>query len=382
MPSISDFSNSKLYHAQIGALARLHLFLTSETHSMVLEFTKQANVMILRAGGKDGVIDGASALKLQKSLNSLWGETISEWVKTFQSARTVAAQLPFGLMAEFHERLVADVEVEESRWLMVRGSVMLQEVRVRQGVFDPQIKILTDTAAEYLYGDGLNLSDRIWNLDNETRNQMNQIILQAVTNGTSAWDLAKEMEALLGANQDCPRWTSTRLYKTSKKDIAAGDLRGLVSGDACDGQGVAYNALRLARTELQKIHALATDKVLMNSPWVEQEQVNLSKGHAEQDICDQIISEGEKGEGIYPVGTINLPLHPNCLCYKTAVLMKEDEFIDQLRGWMKGEQTWDEMDAYTEFIGVGGAELTDKDLSKEPALLTLAVWLFSEDLSL
>jgi hypothetical protein len=211
---------------------------------------------------------------------------------------------------------------------------------------------------------------------------MNQVILQAVANGTSAWDLAKELEVFLGANQDCPRWTSTRLYKTSKKDIAAGDLRGLVSGDACDGQGVAYNALRLARTELQKIHALATDKVLMNSPWVEAEVINLSKGHAEIDVCDDIVSGGDQGDGVYPVGTIGLPLHPNCLCYKTAVLTDEKAFIKDLKAWMKGEKDWKEMDSYAAFIGAGSSELTSKDLSNEPSLLSLAVWLFSEDLSL
>lgn len=386
MPTLADFSNSKLYHAQIAALARLHLWFTSETHEMFSDFNRKANVLLLRSANKDGSLEGLTALRVQRSLDNMWRLVMDEWAQKFQKVRVVAAQLPFGLMAEFHGRLVeGQMEKVEERgdWGTAFGvSIMLEEASVRDGVFDPQIEILLDTAAEFLYGDGLDLSGRIWNLDNESRELMNQIILQGVSNGTSAWDLAKQLEVFLGASEDCPRWTSTRLYKMTKKDIAGGDLRGLVSGEKCDGQGQAYNALRLARTEIQKIHALATDKVLKNSPWVLQEQVNLSKGHAEIDVCDSVISDGEKGEGIYDVGTILLPLHPNCLCYKTAVLMPEGEFIGQLRGWMRGEKTWTEMDRYAESLGVPRDNLSDRNLSKEPSLLTLAVWMFSQDLKL
>jgi len=252
--------------------------------------------------------------------------------------------------------------------------------------------VLLNAAAEYLYGDGLNLSGRIWRLDREARDGMNTLISAAIADGSSAWDLARNLEQFLGADADCPRWTSTRLYKRSKSQIAAGDMTGLITNPNCDGQGVSYNALRLARTEIQKAHALATDKVLMNSPWVEKEQVNLSAQHPEPDICDEIVAKGEKGEGVYEVGEIELPLHPNCLCYKTAVLMDEDKFIGDLNAWVKGDPSTTPggsaqdfgaaMDKYAQLIGAGGNNVQDVNLSNDSSILMLGVWLFGEALKL
>lgn len=169
-------------------------------------------------------------------------------------------------------------------------------------------------------------------------------------------------------------------------------MTGLITGSNCDGQGVSYNALRLARTEIQKAHALATDRVMRNSPWVEKEKVNLSAQHPEADICDDVVSGGEEGEGIYEKGEIELPLHPNCLCYKTAVLMAEKDFTKQLSSWVKGgpstapggsaQDFGGAMDDYARFLGVEPDEVIETNLSKDSSLVMLGVWLFGEALKL
>lgn len=41
----------------------------------------------------------------------------------------------------------------------------------------------------------------------------------------------------------------------------------------------------------------------------------------------------------------------NCLCYKTAVLMKDDAFVDKLKGWMEQGQPWPAMDDYAAWTG-------------------------------
>jgi hypothetical protein len=219
----------------------------------------------------------------------------------------------------------------------------------------------------------MNLSGRIWRIDREARNGINAVLMNGLQKGDSAWNIAKQLEQYLGAGQDCPRWTSTRLYSRTKSEIASGDTTGLLSGNDCDGSGVSYNALRLARTELQKIHGLATDRVMAQQPWVEKEQVNLSKAHVETDECDDVVSGGEDGKGIYPVGEIELPIHPNCLCFKTAVLKDEKEFTSEINGWLKGESS-PEMDQYASDLGV------DLSTSLMPAAINLAVWMFSDDL--
>jgi hypothetical protein len=179
-------------------------------------------------------------------------------------------------------------------------------------VYDPQLKAVLDAAAQRMYGDGLTLSDRIWRLDLESRNGIKRTVLNGVANGDSAWNIAKDLETYLGANEDCPRWTSTRLSKLTPTDRMV-SRRGLVVsvlGTPCESKGVAYKALRLARNEIQIAHQRATDDIWGNVPWLEQEQVMLSPDHPPIGCeCEDVVAGGEDGEGIYPKGEITLPLH-------------------------------------------------------------------------
>jgi hypothetical protein len=243
-------------------------------------------------------------------------------------------------------------------------------------VFEPQLQALIEAATQRIYGDGLNLSSRVWKLDREARQGINRIMMDSIVSRRSAWETAKDLEQFLGANQDCPRWTSTRLYKLTKKDIASGDRRGLKSGEECRGEGVAYKALRMARTEIQAAHHAASDGVMAVQPWVEKEQIMLSPAHAVEDICDLVVEGGEGGKGIYPVGEIVLPLHPHCLCYKVTVMQPEKEFIERLRGWVRGGSDAG-MDGYAKFIGANTAEQTGGMSFLDDAIAkALGVWLF------
>jgi len=400
-PTVAGIPTSRLYRAGFVATARLQLFFTGETHQLFAEFTDEMRSQVMSYADSEGKLNSLDGFRLQGRLTGIWGDTLMKWTKLFQKAREVSATLPFGVLAEFHGRLVTPLPSPQIEERNLGGN--LAEARAPQGVFDPQIQALLEIAAEFLYDDGLNISGRIWRMDRDARDGMNQVISLAVSEGKSAWQLAGELEEFLGADADCPRWTSTRLYKRSKKDIAAGDMTGLITNPNCDGQGVAYNALRLARTEIQKAHALATDRVMANSPWVEKEKINLSAQHPKRDICDDVVEAGEDGEGVYEKGEIELPLHPNCLCYKTAVLMPDEEFTSKLNAWMKGEDTspdqftWEqdedsdsapeqdflaEMEAYAQFLGVEANEVAIMDLSNTNPLIMLVQWLFGEVLKL
>ncbi len=365
---LNEVALGRLYLAGFQALMRLHLYFTGRTHEILLEFRDKATSAIVRNSKKDKALESVEGFALQADLMRMWGDTWTNWTAEFQQARREAGRIAFGVQAVSHARLMAPFASE----LAARDG--LSESLVVDGVYEPQLRILMDVAAEYLYGDSLNLSGRIWRIDREARNEISQIILRGVTSQSSAWDVAKELEAYLGAGQDCPRWTSTRLYGRTKSDLAAGDPVGLLSGADCNGRGVAYHALRLARTELQKIHALATDRMMAQQPWVEAEQVQTSPAHGEIDECDAVAGGGENGDGVYLVGTIQLPLHPNCLCYKTAVLMDHEAFTRQMQTWLNGGE-WAEMDGYATQLGVP----LDSDFT--PATINLAVWLFSDDLN-
>jgi len=67
----------------------------------------------------------------------------------------------------------------------------------------------------------------------------------------------------------------------------------------------------------------------------------LSPAHAVPDECDDVASGGENGDGIYPQGEIDLPLHPNCICYSDAAnVMKPEDFADRLGDWVDGSEIY------------------------------------------
>jgi len=365
---------ARLQAAAWKATLRLHVWMTGRTHELMLEFGTRARGLILKAGGADGVIDATGMYGVQSEMLRTWGDIWSQWQADFQQARREAAKIAFGVQAVGHARLVAPLLVSCHDRSASSGQ-LLAESKLTDGVYDPQLRILLNVAEQYVYGDGVTLDARIWKIDRETREDLNLVLMNGIVNKKSAWDLAKEVEQFLGAGQDCPRWTSTRLYGRTKSEIASGDATGLLRGDECDGSGVSYKALRLARTEIQKIHALATDRMMRQQPWVEQEKINLSAAHPEPDECDDAAQGGEKGEGIYPLGTHELPFHPNCLCYKTAVLMDREQFVSQMRGWLDGSEPWSAMDTYASELGVP----LDTDLM--PAAINLAVWMLDDDFS-
>lgn len=358
----------RVHLAQQAGLMRLQLYLTGETHRILGEAAGQIARLLLR-GGENEPLDAGRAWRAQSDAAQIWIEAMRSWTDLLGKLRVEAASLAFGGLAVELHWLASKLRavLEESHRVTRRGLEFREAVR--DGVFTPQLQLLIQAANEHIYADGLNLSARLWRLEREAYENIQRILFQAIQNGDSAWDTAKKLEAFLGANQDCPRWTATRLYRMSKTDIALGKRTGLMRGEACAGQGVAYNALRLARNEIQHIHHLANDQLMAQTPWIEKEQVLLSAQHPPLGCtCEQVVAGGEDGKGVYPVGEVRLPLHVGCLCFKVAQTLPDAEFTRRLRGWARGEESWAAMDRFADQY----APVRESD----PVAMALGVWVF------
>lgn len=389
--TLADIPLSRVAQVQQRALLRQHLYLTGETHRLLWQAGQMMKAAIVGAAKADGQLDGLGLHRARTANDQIWATFMTNWKHLVQQVREQSAMLPFGTLAVYQAKLLrpalASLRIAHSETIPPKdGDYSMppndghysveQNETAADAVFNPQLQRIVDAADRRIYQDGLKLSQRIWNLDRESLAGIEDLINVGVANGASAWDIAEQLEQYLGASQDCPRWTSTRLRLT-KTDIAEGNRAGLIRGGECAGQGVAYKALRLARNELQAIHHLATDTVLQEMPWVEKEQVVLSPAHPVDDECDDVIAEGEGGEGIYPVGTIELPIHIQCLCFKVAIQMAEDEFVASLRGWADGSEPWPAMDTFADRLG-GNALL---DLTTSQIAQHLPEWAFEDPAS-
>ena len=221
-----------------------------------------------------------------------------------------------------------------------------------------------DNAAARIYSDGFSLSSRIWRLEADGLETIRRTLTGALATQTSAAELAKLLTSQLGAGQDCPRWAYGRLYGMTSAERAK-STAGLRSGSPCEAKGLAYNALRLARNEIQIAHQRMTDDLFRVSPWITGEHVRLSATHPKPDECDDAAHGGP-----YEPGKITLPLHVQCMCYKEAVLMAVDDFRRQVRGWLDGGN--DFLDGYGDWLTVNPVGQFDWSMYIPK---TLEVWL-------
>lgn len=330
---------------QQRGLMRLQVMLTGEVHQLLIDLADDLRGKVMEAAGEDGSLAMEKSFGLQVYAGERWRVFFDEFVRVFGEARRQAAELPFGVLVRRHN------------WYARKAKAGLEEAGPVaadvSGVFDGQIEEVLGAAAERIYSDSFNLSNRIWRLDKDSLEGIQEVVYRGIAEERSAWDIATELEEYLGPGRDCPRWTRWRLYGKTKAQIAAGDTGGLYRGDECAGQGVAYNALRLARNEVQIAHHGATDAIFGRQPWIEMEQVLLSPDHPPIGCeCEDVVAGGENGDGTYPKGEIMLPIHVQCLCYKVAVLMEPETFVDRLRGWMSGEEAWPAMDEYAGWLDV------------------------------
>ena len=373
--TVQDLTVETLLPALHRAEMRLQVYVAGQVHGYLIDAGRALRTALIDAGGEDGALDGLGLSVVVNRAAEVWRAWMTRFQALLETARREAVAIAFGALPVLHDRYFG--ALQEARG--AQRALLNEEIWLGgTAFFEPQLEAVLRAAGERLYGDGLRLSRRIWRLDEEGLAGIRGAVYAGVADSKSAWQIAEEVEQYLGAGQGCPRWTRYRLYGLTKTQIAQGHRGGLYSGDECAEQGVAYKALRLARTEIQTVHHLAGQRIREQLPFVEGEQVVLSPAHPRRDICDEVIEAAPNGDGVYAVGEVQLPLHPNCICDQRAVMMDPDAFVDRLRGWVDGSEPWAEMDGYASWVGMQPATMSSPFL--EGLTWGLQLWLFgSED---
>lgn len=165
---------------------------------------------------------------------------------------------------------------------------------------------------------GMNLSDRVWNLVNTKKVAMENILASGITQGRSASATATMIKQF--------EQNPTALFRRVRDEN--GILRlSQAAKNYHPGQGVyrsAYkNAYRLTRTENNMAYRTADFERRAQLDFVTGVTVKLSAAHPINDICD-----GMKGD--YPKGFLFTGWHPACICYSTSKMLSKQEFRETL----------------------------------------------------
>jgi hypothetical protein len=254
---------------------------------------------------KSADVDGNARLlalaDINRDFEGRWQSAMREYVRLLERTRIEAGSLPFGVLLVQHNRLLDGLRRP------VAEAAPPPETDVIERLWVQRRQAALRAAQERVRGDGLMLNQRIWRLENDGLNQIRAELAHAMTERTNALALARRLEDRLGADARKTRWEPERLREMTPKQRAQ-SKQWLLRGSEQPDKGIAYNAIRLARTELQFAnHAVATE-IAKHNPAVTGRKVRLSPGHPKSDICDELAAGGP-----YDKGKELIPAHPQCV---------------------------------------------------------------------
>lgn len=336
--SVEHLPMNQLWRAHNRALARLTLATAGRVHELLLPLQTRLSDGVRASARADGTAAPQALIRLSNELTPRWAQAMSDYKALLERSREHAASLPFGVLVKLHNQRMTPLArplQEELSTGELDQVLRLWQMRRTQAL---------QAMAKRVEGDGLVLSQRVWRLDNGGLQRIRATLASGYDGRTNALRLARQLEAELGAGADLPRWAEDRLYRMTPKERMT-SRTGLLTEPEHRAQGVSYNAVRLARTELQYANHAVTTELAIHNPAVTGKRVRLSAGHPKADICDEHADGGP-----YAVEEDFLPLHPNCMCYWEMVLMPRGEFDRQVREWMQGEG--DFLDDYSQWLGL------------------------------
>jgi len=166
---------------------------------------------------------------------------------------------------------------------------------------------------------GVQLSDRLWRLDNNAKEMVTRHIESAVIQGHSSSQAAREF---LNRGQAVPAAHQVAINNANAMRVARTFGRELMTGE----MNPYAQARRLFRTEINRAHGEAYMAGAESHPDVAGFRYLLSPNHPRPDICDMHSSVNlyGLGAGVYPTREqCPWPAHPNILSYVVVVFSDE-----------------------------------------------------------
>jgi hypothetical protein len=157
--------------------------------------------------------------------------------------------------------------------------------------------------------DGIELSSRIWDINQVTLRKMRDILRDGYLSGLTDSAMQRQIKSLLLLPNVDMR---TKFWKDFFKQYPPG--RGVY-------KSAHKNVMRVIGTEINESYRRAAAEYASEKSWVLGVGWELVAGHAELDICDDIASSDYYGlgEGVYPPDAVPITPHPQCLCYTITV---------------------------------------------------------------
>lgn len=187
---------------------------------------------------------------------------------------------------------------------------------VKRGLFKRNLDGLT--ALQKRVDNGMNLSQRIWNITEQTKGHVEFFLESGIAQGRSAEAIGRDFRQLLNN----PDKRFRRVRNDQGKLMLSQPMK-----DYHPGRGVyrssRMNALRVASTETNMGYRMSDAERWKQLDFILGYEVRRSANAHPCPICDSL-------KGKYPKDFIFPGWHPFCICYAVPVVMEHDDFADFL----------------------------------------------------
>lgn len=187
---------------------------------------------------------------------------------------------------------------------------------VKSGLFKRNLEGLT--ALQKRVDDGMNLSQRVWNITEQTKGHVEFFLESGIAQGRSAEAIGRDFRQLLNN----PDKRFRRVRNNEGKLMLSQPMK-----DYHPGMGVyrssRMNALRLASTETNMGYRMSDAERWKQMDFVLGYEVRRSANAHPCPICDSL-------KGKYPKEVKFSGFHPFCICYAVPVVMEKEQFADFL----------------------------------------------------
>ena len=266
------------------------------------------------------------------------GDAIADWLKDHAGpdGEVTAEQLP-----AFEEFLLALLRGLQERWQQELAEGLAEMAAFGALLVDVGAGSIAAQALEqvrsFVGADGLQLSERIWRVNQATRQTIVDTLRAAILRGASAREAAR---GLLGEGKGVSAEIAAMV-----RAARAGSLGEAALGALLTGKGAPMrNALRVTRTELNRAFTESFVGAAFDHQDVAGVKFNLSPAHPRFDICDVYAKANlhGMGPGVYPRGAHPYPAHPETLSYLTVVFVDEITAEDRagrqtMPDWLRGQ---------------------------------------------
>lgn len=187
---------------------------------------------------------------------------------------------------------------------------------VKSGLFSRNLEALT--TLQKRVDDGLNLSQRIWRITEQTKGHVELFLESGVATGRSAEAIGRDFRQLL--NNPDKRFRRVRDEKG--KLVLSQPMKDYHPGRG-NYRSSRMNALRVAVTETNMGFRMSDAERWAQMDFLLGYEVKRSANAHPCPICDSL-------KGKYPKNFIFPGWHPFCICYAVPIVMEHEDFADFL----------------------------------------------------